>query len=156
MMPAPAHPLRHHRTYVVLAAMVFFLAACSGSSSSADDGSSPTTSTTTEDSVVGPKEFARYLAANPDVPLINVHIPYEGHIEGTDSFVPFDEIGDWNGLPDDKDSPLAIYCRSGRMSATATKTLAAMGYHKVIDLEGGMISWSAAGFDLLDEQPPPS
>lgn len=154
MMSTPAHTPKRPRPYVVVAAIVLLLASCGGGSGS--DDSAARSTTTSPSSVVGPKEFASYLAANPDVPLINVHIPYEGHIEGTDSFVAFDKIGGWDGLPADKNAPLAIYCRSGNMSATAAMTLTEMGYHNVVDLKGGMNAWSAAGYDLLHDEAAPS
>ena len=40
--------------------------------------------------------------------------------------------------------PVAVYCRSGRRSAAAAKTLAQMGY-KVYNLNGGIVAWEKAG-----------
>lgn len=78
-----------------------------------------------------------------------MHIPYEGHIEGTDAFVPFDEIdANADDLPADKDAPLFIYCRSGRMSAEATPDLQRLGYTNIIDLKGGMQAWESAGLPV--------
>ncbi|WP_304060580.1 rhodanese-like domain-containing protein [Hoylesella loescheii] len=41
-----------------------------------------------------------------------------------------------------KERPVAVYCRSGRRSATAAKQLSAKGY-QVINLEGGIMAWIA-------------
>ena len=43
-----------------------------------------------------------------------------------------------------KDTPLAVYCRSGKRSAEAAKQLANAGY-KVCDLKGGILAWADAG-----------
>lgn len=142
MMSLPANSLSYRRISGLVVAVALLLGACA--------------TNTSQSGAIAPRDFSAYLSANPDVPLINVHIPYEGHIEGTDGFVAFDEIASWNGLPDDKDAPLAIYCRSGNMSATAAETLAAMGYRNVVDLEGGMKAWSAVGYDLLADEPAPN
>lgn len=103
--------------------------------------------------VLGPAAYRNFLEANPDVEVVNVHVPYEKHIEGTDAFVPFDAIVEWDGLPSDRSTPLAIYCRSGNMSATASEALAEAGYTNIVDLAGGMKAWSEAGFDLVDDDP---
>lgn len=98
-----------------------------------------------------PKDWAAYVDRYPDVPVVNVHTPYEGHIAGTDAFVAFDEIGQWEDLPEDLSAPIVLYCRSGRMSAEATAELMALGYTNIVDLRGGMEAWTRSGRDLLDD-----
>lgn len=93
-------------------------------------------------------DFAEFLDSEAAAVLVNVHIPYEGHIDGTEAFVPFHEIGTWEDLPPDLDAPIALYCRSGNMSARATDTLVELGYTNIVDLEGGMNAWTAGGNPL--------
>ncbi|WP_018467898.1 rhodanese-like domain-containing protein [Calidithermus timidus] len=47
-----------------------------------------------------------------------------------------------------KDEPLVLYCRSGGRSAQAAAWLAAKGYTKVLNLEGGILAWYRAGLPL--------
>ncbi len=147
---------------VVTISSLLVLAACSSGGS---DRSAPveTTRPAPTDLPAGdaihklePVEFQRFMAEHPDVPVVNVHIPYENHITGTDAFVAFDEIARWDGLPDDLDAPIALYCRSGNMSGEASTTLAKLGYTDVTDLAGGMNAWSGAGLPLLDQDPAPN
>lgn len=57
----------------------------------------------------------------------------------------FDQIARDPRLRADKDTGILLYCRSGRMSAIAADTLVEAGYTNVVDLEGGMLAWGAAG-----------
>jgi rhodanese-related sulfurtransferase len=92
------------------------------------------------------------MLENRDFPLINVHIPYEGEIEGTDAFIPFDEIEQHLAeLPADKSARVVLYCRSDSMSNTAARALVNLGYTDVWNLDGGMIDWKQAGYPLLDK-----
>lgn len=45
---------------------------------------------------------------------------------------------------------MAVYCRSGSMSATAVETLARLGYEDIVELDGGMVKWR-----LVSEQAAP-
>lgn len=96
-----------------------------------------------------PAQFAERID-DPAAYLINVHTPYEGEIEGTDEFIPFDRITGDPRLPADKDTEVLLYCRSGRMSAIAADVLTAAGYTNVVDLRGGMIAWEATRMTVVD------
>lgn len=123
-----------------------------GGCSAADDGVSdgrPQGGDGASSLLLAPVDFAAYLDAEPDAALLNVHVPYEGHIPDTDDFVPFEEIDDWDGLPSDLSDPIALYCQSGRMSGIAADTLADLGYTAVVDLEGGMNAWQDSGLPLV-------
>ena len=77
---------------------------------------------------------------------MNVHTPYEGELPGTDLFIAFDRIRDERErLPGETATPIAVYCRSGRMSSDAARTLAGLGYTNVVELQGGMDAWEASG-----------
>lgn len=79
------------------------------------------------------------IAADPEVFVLDVHIPEQTHIEGTDAFVPYDELAAHiDTLPADKSTPIVVYCRSGSMSKQAAVELADMGYTTVYDLVGGV------------------
>lgn len=87
-----------------------------------------------------------------DFLFINVHIPVEGNIPGTDLDIPFDKIEKQiNKFPADKNAKIILYCRSGSMGNTAAQTLAGLGYTNVFNLEGGYIAWEAAGNQFPEE-----
>lgn len=101
---------------------------------------------------VEPAALAAMLEAKT-FPLVNVHVPYEGEIDGTDLFIPFDEIDHHlDELPSDTGARIVLYCRSGKMSAVAAETLVKRGYTDVWNLAGGMIAWEQAGYPLLSKE----
>lgn len=127
---------------VATACAVLALSAC-GPDTPATPADAPTAAR-----LVDPAEFAAAVA-EPGRLTINVHVPFEGDIAGTDLSIPFDQIADRaDRLPADRSTALAIYCRSGPMSTTAAETLRDLGYTDVVELRGGMRAWQADGRPL--------
>ena len=47
-----------------------------------------------------------------------------------------------------KDKPVAVMCRSGRRSASATKQLADAGFTQAKNVNGGIMAWEQAGLPV--------
>ena len=92
---------------------------------------------------VDPAEFEKLIKADNGT-VINVHVPDEGEIAGTDHHIAYDKIVGDSRLPTDKAAALLIYCRSGNMSAQAGRALTAAGYTNVVELRGGFNAWKAS------------
>lgn len=98
--------------------------------------------------LLAPDDFAAAVA-EPDRVTVNVHVPFEGDIAGTDLSVRYDAVRAARDRLPTTDTPLAIYCRSGSMSREAALVLSDMGYRDVVELDGGMQAWSDDGRRLL-------
>ena len=95
-----------------------------------------------------PAAFEERMKNEPAM-VINVHVPYEGELAGTDAFIPYDKIKDDPRLPEDKGTELLLYCRTGRMSEEAGVDLHEEGYTNIAHLEGGMKAWEASGRQVI-------
>jgi rhodanese-related sulfurtransferase len=94
-------------------------------------------------------EGLQAMLSNKDFTFINVYIPFEGDIAKTDLSIPYDEIDKHlDQLPAVKSAKIVLYCRSGRMSAIAAKTLVDLGYTNVWNLKGGMVAWEQYGLPI--------
>ena len=102
---------------------------------------------------VDPAAFAA-LVRDPQTFTLNVHVPDEGSIEGTDASIPFDQLRSRRDELPPRGTPLAVFCRTGRMSREAIRTLGAMGYERAAELRGGMRAWQADGRELLPPAAP--
>ncbi len=81
--------------------------------------------------------------------LVDVHIPEQKHIKGTDTFVPFNQIEtNINKFPQDKNTAIYLYCEGGPMGKTAAKSLYKLGYKNLFNLEGGARAWRNKGLAL--------
>lgn len=100
----------------------------------------------------GVKEFAQDIK-NPEVFLVDVRQADEfasGHIKGAvniDVLSPDFVVDAERELPYDK--TIAVYCGTGKRSGMASEQLAEVGY-RVINLDGGLTAWKAAGMPVTD------
>ena len=142
---------------MVLLPLLMAASACgsaAGDPGSAASGAPAATSSAPSATVLlDPAGFAAAVA-EPARFVLNVHVPDEGAISGTDAAIPYDRIAERAAeLPQDTDTPLAVYCKSGRMSALAGTALRELGYADVVELRGGMDAWTADGRRLLPAVP---
>ena len=99
---------------------------------------------------VGVKEFSS-LVEEPGVVVLDVRTEREyaaGHLVGA-VFLDQSEVGferrAESVLP--KGRTVAVYCRSGRRSASAAARLSALGY-RCVNLEGGIVAWEKSGCEV--------
>ena len=72
-----------------------------------------------------------------------------GHIQNA-LLIDFYNPEFYNEMNDtlDKEKPVYVYCRSGNRSGKAAKELEKLGFSKIIDLDGGINSWTRQGLSL--------
>lgn len=137
--------------FIILSLLVLLATACSQTAQEDTTVSQPAKNNDGYTDI-NVSQLADMLEAK-DFTFVNVHIPYAGDIPQTDLSIPFDEVeANLNQLPADKDAPLVIYCRSGNMSTQAAETLVGLGYTNVMEVDGGMNAWQAAGYELVNNQ----
>lgn len=96
---------------------------------------------------ISPQELAT-LMEKRDIFLVDVHIPEQKHIKGTDAFIPYNRIAEnLDKFPEDKKAPIYLYCESGPMGNAAARVLYQKGYTNIFNLEGGAKAWHEAGFE---------
>jgi phage shock protein E len=87
-----------------------------------------------------------------DFTLLNVKTPYIGEIEGTNLYIPYDQLTARAAeLPTDKTAKVVVYCRAGNESRVAIQTLIDLGYTNIWNLDKGMESWTASGRALVQK-----
>ncbi len=143
-------------TVAAVAVAGLALAGCTSAGTSTPDSTATHDHAAAESPSAAPAARVRQLdpaafeAAEPGRLVINVHIPDEGSLPGTNLALPYNQIDARTAdLPADRSTPLAIYCMSGNMSAIAGRELTALGYTDVVELDGGMQAWQASGRTLL-------
>jgi rhodanese-related sulfurtransferase len=131
--------------YAILGLLVVFVAAFGGWRLSGQPDL-PKPGVSADGYIVWLPAHLRDSLKHKDFVLVNVHIPREDRIPGTDLEIPYDQMtSSLAQLPQDKETNIVLYCRSGRMSEIAAKSLVGLGYRHVVSLQGGTLAWEEAG-----------
>ncbi|REJ81985.1 MAG: rhodanese-like domain-containing protein [Bacteroidetes bacterium] len=96
------------------------------------------------------KSYKEMLDNNKGV-LLDVRTPEEfseGHIPGAINIDYNAENFKSEIEKLDKSKQYNVYCRSGRRSAAAMEMMEQSGFNKVINLEGGILGWQEAGYEV--------
>ncbi len=97
---------------------------------------------------ISPAQLTAMLAAK-DFLMIDVHVPYEGTIPGTDTSIPFSSVDALVAcIGADLNRKVVLTCMSGGMSRIAGTALINRGYRNLSELTGGMRAWTNAGGTL--------
>ncbi|AWL12985.1 hypothetical protein HMF8227_02533 [Saliniradius amylolyticus] len=91
------------------------------------------------------------LAQRDDYYVLDVRTPAEyaeGHVPDA-KLLPYDQItADHKLLPDNTETPIVLYCRSGRRAGIAAEALAGLGYTNLYLLQGSMQGWLEQGLPV--------
>lgn len=95
--------------------------------------------------------FAEALKSNKDVVLLDVRSAGEfssGHIKSAKNIDVQSASFQANVQKLDKTKQYLVYCRSGMRSGSACSTMASLGFTNLVNLKGGIMSWTSSGFPV--------
>jgi rhodanese-related sulfurtransferase len=95
---------------------------------------------------ISPAELQKILAAQPNLPLLDVRTPVEFaevHVPQARS-IPLDELNPASlNLP--KGEPVYLLCRSGQRATKAAEKFSRDGFSQPVVVEGGTLAWIDSG-----------
>jgi thioredoxin len=99
--------------------------------------------------------FSKEIKSTSDAQILDVRTPEEftsGHLEQAQNvnWLNADFVN--NASKYDKSKPVFVYCKSGGRSHKAAEKLAELGFTQIIELEGGIMKWDAAGLSKPAEK----
>ena len=101
---------------------------------------------------LGADTFAEAIEEEEGAFLLDTRTQVEWEQDGyiaNATLIPHDDLEDREDeLPEDKDTTILLYCRSGNRSQKAAQTLLDLGYTDVRDLETGIVGWKNAGYSV--------
>ena len=102
---------------------------------------------------ISPIELQKLLAAQPDVPLLDVRTPVEFsevHVPQARN-IPLDELP-LGAFQFSKSQPVYLLCRSGQRAAKAAEKLSRDGFTQPVVIEGGTLAWIEANLPVTRGQ----
>lgn len=134
------------RRYILLMVIGLVVASCGSTTAQPEAASAPVVDLLAAD------EVDELLAEPPSgLVVLDVRTPEEvaaGHLPGQHNidFYDADFVSQLDQL--DKDVPYLVYCRSGNRSEVAVQQMRDLGFTTIYELEGGVLGWEQAGFEL--------
>ncbi len=104
---------------------------------------------------IAPEAFAKKIKETPKAQILDVRTPEEFATEHIDNATNINWLGaDFMSSAEklDKSKPVFVYCKSGGRSAKASAKLEELGFKTIIQLDGGMMKWNAAGLSKPSEK----
>jgi hydroxyacylglutathione hydrolase len=98
------------------------------------------------------RELRQHLEQERDLVVLDVRQPQEwmsGHIDRARHITGAQLLERAGELPADR--PIAVVCSSGYRSSVAASVLARRGHTRVVNVLGGMMAWTRAGFPVVRE-----
>jgi rhodanese-related sulfurtransferase len=99
---------------------------------------------------VGVAELKDRLDRGEPLLVLDVRSPEEyaqdGHLAGS-MLIPLPELPQRMGELE-KDGPIVCFCRSGNRSLAACTQLAEAGFTNLVNIDGGIGAWRAAGYPV--------
>jgi thioredoxin len=127
---------------IALALLVFVLTSCNGQ-------------TQKNSKLIDPVAFKKEIAATPNAQILDVRTPEEyasEHLQNAQNVNWLNADFVANTSKYDKSKPVFVYCKSGGRSHKAAEKLAELGFTNIIELEGGILKWDAAGLSKPAEK----
>ncbi len=98
---------------------------------------------------ISAQQLKTMLNQDENIFLMDVHVPVQKHIPGTDAVIPYNQIKQYAyKLPKDRSTKIVVYCMMGPMSFPAIESLYELGYKNVYYLKGGTEAWRRAGYSI--------
>lgn len=127
---------------IAITIVIFTLVSCNGQ---------PSKKIETLDAV----SFSKKIQATQNPQILDVRTPEEyatEHIERAQNVNWLSNDFVTNASKYDKSKPVFVYCKIGGRSHQAAEKLAQLGFIQIIELEGGLLKWNAAGLSKPTEK----
>ncbi len=102
-------------------------------------------------SFLSPSMAIRLMNNHSDTLVLDVRTAADfknGHIKGAKNVPLSDLATSVEGLSENKNKPVLVYCNSGNSVVRAIKLLKKAGFEQVNNLEGGIAAWKEANMPL--------
>ena len=76
----------------------------------------------------------------------------QGRLSFVDDLIPYDSMHLYlDKIPQDKETTIYLFCRTGHRSGIVTKYLRSLGYTQTYNVVGGIVAWQNFGFEIISD-----